>query len=179
MRIWTTLLLALVLCSCRHARVSRVEVGLAGPVNPQYLIYIQTISSDKVIDDERKLIEEMYAPLLQKALSKRGYRTQLVTSGAPQGLYLTLRGEVTHYRPGSRKARTWPRDSAGAQRLYTKFYLENYYNETTVMQFVVVSNAGRSSNFSSIRSYLQSRLQEAAIYAAAHIAGRPRSARVQ
>jgi hypothetical protein len=171
MKVWTTLVLALMLCGCGHRRLETVTVALPGPVNPQYLIYIETISTDKIIEEERLLIEEMFAPMLQKALEKKGYRAQVATSGPPRGASLTLRGVVTHYRPGSKKARTWPEGSGGYRRLFTSFTLENYYNQTTVTQFMVVSTSGKFWGYPSTQAYLQVHLQKAANKAADYLAG--------
>jgi hypothetical protein len=171
-RIWTALALALILYGCGHRMLETVTVALPGPVNPQYLIYIETISSDKIIEEERVLIEEMLAPMVQKALEKKGYRAQVATSGPPRGASLTLRGVVTHYRPGSNKARTWPEGTGGYRKLFTSFTLENYHDQTTVTQFMVVSTSGKFWGYPSARAYLQFHLQQAANKAADYLAGR-------
>lgn len=170
MRIWTTLLLAFVLCSCRHSRVGEVARPLSGAVNRQYLIYVETIYTDTESEEERALIEARYAPLLQQAIQKRGYRAQLASSGPPRGISLTLRGEVTHYKPGAVRDRDPERDGPGSTRLYTSFTLENVALESVVAEFVVISTSGRGSDFTSTTEYIETHLRDGANKAAAYIA---------
>jgi hypothetical protein len=174
MKIWTTLLVALVLCGCAHGKVGEVAVPLPGRVSPRYIINIEVISADGLQAEEQRVIEERYAPLLQQALMKRGYRTHLASAGAPSGISLTLSGHVTRYDPGSATKRVLVGFGSGSSSMHTAFTLENFYDDSVVTQFEIIATSGGNGGLQSLRSYLETHLEDGASKAADYLAGRVR-----
>jgi len=178
--------LALVLCACARGKLGKIEVPLSGAVNRQYIIYIETVSASsarfsgedaddrELVAEERAIIEDRYAPLIQEALSKRGYKTQLASEGAPTGISLTLTGHVTRFEHGDQTSRVMLGFGSGSSNMYTSFTLENLYDDSIVTQFEVVATSGGNSGIQSLGSYLEAHLEDGAAKVADYLAGRTR-----